>query len=236
MSSWLAKSDRTQWPEEDDHNERNDTTLVSDESGGIDGNAEEQRPEPTGEHLMVDIKNVDGAFLNSEPRLARAIIDLVKEADLLLLSYHCHGFSPAGVSCVGVLHRNYIAFHTWPEAGVITFDLVAAESKSILPLLPAIEQLFGVPRTPSYPGQVVEQPKIRWAHKLRGFRHDSIEISNHLFSDLGKLFLGNLGTELKEKVSRRLAILIMRLDCAFRHSALCFHICRLFPSILSFSV
>jgi len=44
---------------------------------------------PVGQHLLVDIKNVDPIFLNSEERLAEAMIQLVDESKLTLLSYHC---------------------------------------------------------------------------------------------------------------------------------------------------
>ena len=44
---------------------------------------------PAGQHLLVDIKNVDPIFLNSEVRLAEAMIKLVDESKLTLLSYHC---------------------------------------------------------------------------------------------------------------------------------------------------
>ncbi len=44
---------------------------------------------PAGQHLLVDIKNVDPIFLNSEDRLAEAMIQLVDESKLTLLSYHC---------------------------------------------------------------------------------------------------------------------------------------------------
>ncbi len=44
---------------------------------------------PAGQHLLVDIKNVDPFFLNSEERLAEAMIQLVDESQLTLLSYHC---------------------------------------------------------------------------------------------------------------------------------------------------
>eukprot|EP00985_Skeletonema_marinoi_P012235 scaffold5862_cov91-Skeletonema_marinoi.AAC.8 len=44
---------------------------------------------PAGQHLLVDIKNVDPIFLNSEERLAEAMIQLVDESKLTLLSYHC---------------------------------------------------------------------------------------------------------------------------------------------------
>jgi len=212
MSSWLVTKHGSQKLQGDDdartfdeHDEsemcREDSSIIREDGAITDGAAEEEWPEPSAEHLMVDIKNVDGAFLNSETRLARAIINLVNEADLPLLSYHCHKFSPVGVSCVGVLLRNYLAFHTWPEEGVITFDLVTAESKSILPLLPLIERLFGVTRAPSFVGQIVKQPEMRWAFKLRGFRPNSTEISN-LFqvTDLGDV-LSILGTDFKKEVS-----------------------------------
>ena len=168
-----------------------------------DAYEDEVDTQPAGEHLMVDIKNVDGAFLNSEQLLSRAMVDVVKAAELTLLSYHCHGLTPAGVSCVGILLHNYISFHTWPVEGVITFDLCSSGSKSILPVLPIIERLFGVPRTPSYPGQVVEQPENRWAHKLRGFRHRPTKSSNLVLgTDLGKSILRILGVEYKKEVSQ----------------------------------
>ena len=44
---------------------------------------------PAGQHLLVDIKNVDPIFLNSEVRLAEAMIELVDESKLTMLSYHC---------------------------------------------------------------------------------------------------------------------------------------------------
>ena len=76
--------------------------------------------EPAGQHLLVDIKSVDGTFLNSEDRLARAMVDLIEMSGLTMLSYHCHGLEPVGVSCVGVLLESHISFHTWPIPGVIT--------------------------------------------------------------------------------------------------------------------
>jgi S-adenosylmethionine/arginine decarboxylase-like enzyme len=130
------------------------------------------------------------------------MIDVVEAAGLTLLSYHCHGMEPTGVSCAGILTHNYIAFHTWPDEGVITFDLVAGGGKSILPVLPVIEERFGVPQAASYHGEAIAQPAVRWAHKLRGFRHDPTKISN-LFqmTDLGECLLSILGTEFKEEVS-----------------------------------
>ena len=40
----------------------------------------EDEHRPSGQHLLVDIKGVDGDFLNSEERLSKALVDTVKEA------------------------------------------------------------------------------------------------------------------------------------------------------------
>jgi len=79
---------------------------------------EEEIHEPSGQHLLIDIKSVNGVFLNSEERLARAMVDLIDMSGLTMLSYHCHGLPPVGVSCVGVLLESHISFHTWPIQGV----------------------------------------------------------------------------------------------------------------------
>jgi hypothetical protein len=42
---------------------------------------------PSGQHLLIDIEDVDSHFLNSEERLASAMLELVNECDLTLLSY-----------------------------------------------------------------------------------------------------------------------------------------------------
>jgi len=152
---------------------------------------------PSGEHLMVDIKHVSMAFLNSEQRLAQAMVDLVQEADLTLLSYHCHGLTPAGVSCVGVLLQNYVSFHTWPVEGVITFDLCVGGNIPILPLLPSIKRLFGVPR--ALP--ITQEPEMRWAFMLRGFREPNSYTSVLSSTDLAVSVLLELGTVMKRQVS-----------------------------------
>jgi S-adenosylmethionine decarboxylase proenzyme len=121
--------------------------------------------EPSGQHLLVDIKGVDGVFLNSEERLATAMVSLVELSGLTLLSNHCHKLPPVGVSCVGVLLESHISFHTWPIAGAISLDLYTCGEGSLLPILPEIERMFGVPRKPAVQGGLVEKPFMQWAYK-----------------------------------------------------------------------
>ena len=132
------------------------------------GEAEEEHL-PAGQHLLVDIKNVEAAFLNSEQRLADAMVEVVQSAGLTLLSYHCHSLLPAGVSCVGVLLESHISFHTWPDEGVITLDLFTCGPNPLLPVVPELERLFGIPRVKPNSTEL-EKVVTLWSHELRGFR------------------------------------------------------------------
>ena len=69
----------------------------------------------------MDIKGIEADFLDSEVRLAKAMVDTVSNAGLTMLSYHCHKLIPKGVSCVGVLLESHISFHTWPGKFSVLF-------------------------------------------------------------------------------------------------------------------
>jgi S-adenosylmethionine decarboxylase proenzyme len=133
---------------------------------------------PAGQHLLIDIKNVDSKFLDSDVQLTKAMVDLVTQSELTLLSYHCHSLIPRGVSCVGVLLESHISFHTWPEAGVISLDLFTCGSGQLVPLVKMIESIFAVPQSES----TTIKPCMRWVHKLRGFRSEDSQ--NILLSDM----------------------------------------------------
>ena len=139
---------------------------------------EPEQHQPAGQHLLVDIKNVNAAFLNSEERLAHAMVEVVNGAKLTLLSYHCHSLEPAGVSCVGVLLESHISFHTWPEEGVITLDLFTCGPNNLMPVVPTIEKLFGVPRDNAT--ETGEQVQTMWSHELRGFRSHEARKAHYL--------------------------------------------------------
>ena len=167
-----------------------------------EGNDEEEHL-PAGQHLLVDIKNVDGNFLNSAERLAEAMITVVETSRLTLLSYHCHSLVPAGVSCAGVLLESHVAFHTWPEEGVITLDLFTCGAGALMPVLPILERLFAIPQQPSYEGEEVEPPVMVWGHMLRGFRtaHEHIKAESPYTADLGLTFLQDMGLDYKALIS-----------------------------------
>mmetsp|Transcript_10902 Transcript_10902/g.24080 ORF Transcript_10902/g.24080 Transcript_10902/m.24080 type:complete len:970 (-) Transcript_10902:202-3111(-) len=156
---------------------------------------------PAGQHLLIDIKDVDSNFLNSEERLATAMIELINESKLTLLSYHCHSLVPVGVSCAGVLLESHVAFHTWPLEGVITMDLFTCGGGLLIPTLPSIERLFAVPGVVGEEEGEITQPTLLWSHKLRGFREGFskgyVRSKNPLDGSLGRYVLGKLDFDIK---------------------------------------
>ena len=118
---------------------------------------------------------------------------------------------------MGLLKQNHIALHTWPESGVITFDLcVSGTTPSLLSVVPVVERVFGVPSTSSdsTPGLSVIKPEMRWALKSRGFNGD--KISNDL-----SYILGEIGNDVKTEVSAFLARVIA-IWSTFAHKCLLF--------------
>jgi S-adenosylmethionine decarboxylase proenzyme len=206
-----------------------ETSAIYDEQNSEDDTEEEEEAPhlPAGQHLLVDIKNVNRDFLNSEPRLAQAMVDVVWESDLTLLSYHCHSLLPMGVSCVGVLLESHISFHTWPEAGVITLDLFTCGSGLLLPILPIIERLFAVPDELVEGDQSSEPPTMIWVHKLRGFRPQDDATSKFLgLSDLATDLLGVMDLDMKKQVR-------FLISSVFTSLSLCFEV-HMFHSSIRF--
>lgn len=183
------------------YNEEEDDDDDDKEQESSNTNEEPLPHMPAGQHLLVDIKDVNHDFLNSEQRLSQAMVDVVWESDLTLLSYHCHALFPHGVSCVGVLLESHISFHTWPEAGVITLDLFTCGSGLLIPILPLIERLFAVPQEPETEEDTVEPPTMIWVHKLRGFRHEDDPLERHLgSSNIAYEILGVMDMDMKKQV------------------------------------
>jgi S-adenosylmethionine decarboxylase proenzyme len=170
-------------------------TCDGDKEECDNDSGKEQIHLPAGQHLLMDIENVNKEFLDSEERLANAMLELLDNCDLTLLSYHCHKLEPSGVSCAGVLLESHVSFHTWPASGVITLDLFTCGPNSLLPIVPLAEQLFAVPSSDGG-----SQPKIIWAHKIRGFS-DSGTMDVSESTDM-QLFPIGMMTEYKKEVRR----------------------------------
>jgi S-adenosylmethionine/arginine decarboxylase-like enzyme len=188
-SRWVLTEEATCYSEVHPNSSQTSSSLQDDDD------TEEEDHSPAGQHLLLDFQFIDGEFLNSEVRLAHAMIQLVQECGLTLLSYHCHKLDPAGVSCAGVLlESHHVAFHTWPEHGVISLDLFTRGSNSLLPVVPIAQKLFSVSVNKD------RQPRMRWAHNLRGFRdEDEDEVQASALGDMIEFPIGAM-IDYKEEV------------------------------------
>lgn len=211
-SQWLQK-DKLSWVDANDDDNNNDydgpvplnnkLVLLNGDSVEVvqhdmeDYDEDEKEHLPAGQHLLLDIEGVDSSFLNSEFELATAMIDLVNNSGLTLLSYHCHGLEPEGVSCAGVLLESHVSFHTWPKEGVITLDLFTCGSTSLLNHVDLMVGLFAIPNR-NDPSSA--PPKVLWAYKRRGFKNP---ISDTGKRDTFAYPLGIHGLEEKKEVRRR---------------------------------
>jgi len=190
------------------HHRRAPTEHVADLGMLLESENEGEDYRPAGQHLLIDMRNIAASFLDSEAALSQAMVDVVKESGLTLLSYHCHKLMPAGVSCVGVLLESHISFHTWPDEGVITIDLFTCGPKGLMSAIPIVERLFGIPRKEdegrgiSEPGEDPTKVITRWAHQLRGFRIQNDRANHYLDdeSDLALWVLTQLDHRVKEEV------------------------------------
>ncbi len=125
----------------------NRTDTESTKSDLVEG--ENDSYEPSGQHILVDIDNVDSDFLRSEERLTNAMMELIQNrTNMTLLSYHCHSDVRerimGGVSCAGILLESHVSFHTFPVFGSISFDLFSCGEVSLLPTLSDIRELFAI--------------------------------------------------------------------------------------------
>jgi S-adenosylmethionine decarboxylase proenzyme len=183
----------------------NDVPGLESEEDGEDEDEEEHQP--AGQHLLIDIQYVDSHFLNSQERLANAMLQLINQCGLTLLSYHCHQLEPMGVTCVGVLLESHVSFHTWPADGVITLDLFTCGPNSLLPVVSVAETLFAIPQKKgggdTKTTTTWKKPKIIWAHKLRGFR-DNLADGGYLEdADLMSIGMVSKRNDYKKEVSRK---------------------------------
>ena len=197
LSQWLKPDPNYNVPEP--VNERLVDIEINDTDSTFDLEDNEEEHLPAGQHLLVDIDNIDASFLDSEEKLATAMVNLVDNSGLTLLSYHCHGLTPAGVSCAGVLLESHVSFHTWPAEGVITLDLFTCGSTSLLNSLKLIEDLFAIPRS----GSEHVSPTVLWAYKRRGFKDQLSKSHNQPGSqkDTFAYPLGIHGLEYKTEVA-----------------------------------
>ena len=159
------------WQEEDNIGRHCAADFEGTTTCSVPEAAASVRKGAAGLHLLVDITNVDAEFLNSEKRLARAMVELIERTDdVEIMAHHCQGLKPTGCSCVGLLSSGTTAMvDTWPAEGVLSLSIYL--TTDTLPTLETVRSLFGIPSAKH--GGHAPEPRIVWAQKRRGFTERS---------------------------------------------------------------
>ena len=125
------------------------------------------------------------------------MIELVRRTGMIMLSCHCHRLFPVGVSCIGILLKGHVSFHSWPIAGVIVLGILSTnEATELISQLEGIEELFAIPCLSGGRGANPWIPHLRWAYHNRGSQQEGEILSN---SDLNEL-LGWMEHSLKTPI------------------------------------
>jgi len=92
-----------------------------------------------GNHLLLEVYNVEYDILNNEMPLLETIQRGISRAKMTVLNIFTHKFDPQGVTIVIALAESHVSCHTWPEMGTVAIDVYTCGEGN--PRLIAIELL-----------------------------------------------------------------------------------------------
>jgi len=76
-----------------------------------------------GNHLLLEVYNVDHNLLNDGNSLVEVMKRGIERAQMTILNVFKHEFEPQGVTIVIALSESHVSCHTWPEEGSIAIDV-----------------------------------------------------------------------------------------------------------------
>jgi len=92
-----------------------------------------------GNHLLLEVYNIDYNLLNEEIPLLEVIKRGISRAKMNILNIFTHKFEPQGLTIVIALAESHFSAHTWPEEGCIAIDIYTCGKEN--PKLVALEIL-----------------------------------------------------------------------------------------------
>lgn len=76
-----------------------------------------------GNHLLLEVYNVEFSLLNDGITLQEVMEKGIERAGMTILNAFQHCFIPQGVTIVIALSESHVSCHTWPEKGCIAIDV-----------------------------------------------------------------------------------------------------------------
>ncbi len=122
------------------------------------------------QQILVDLKNVDSAFLESESVLENGLVKFMEKLGITVFTYECHQrFYGKGVSCVGHAEQAFVSLDTWPSAGLLSLNVLSNVHDSLGSFVPIASEIFASPTASPANG-----PSLTWLLKRRGVKVESV--------------------------------------------------------------
>ena len=97
-----------------------------------------------GREDFIDARGCDPAALTSRVVLVRLVDQVIAELDLHVLDQRWHTFpAPGGITGIVLLSESHLTLHTFPERGVVTFNLYCCRPKPDWPWAERLRDLLG---------------------------------------------------------------------------------------------
>ena len=101
----------------------------------------------TGEHVIVDLYEIDPATLCDAGLLETALQEGAAKAGATILFSHFHQFGEGrGITGVVLLAESHLSIHTWPESGFAALDIFMCGAASPQRALDVILIALAAPR------------------------------------------------------------------------------------------
>ena len=83
-----------------------------------------------GRHLLVEYYSCNPKILMDVSRIEDLLVGAAKYAKAHIVDVVFHTFNPHGVSGVVVVEESHLAIHTWPEYGMLTYDIFTCSGRA----------------------------------------------------------------------------------------------------------
>jgi S-adenosylmethionine decarboxylase proenzyme len=75
-----------------------------------------------GNHLILEVYDVEKERLDTLEPLLEVITKGINRANMTILNIFSHKFSPQGLTILFALAESHVSLHSFPEEGCLTFD------------------------------------------------------------------------------------------------------------------
>jgi S-adenosylmethionine/arginine decarboxylase-like enzyme len=157
------------------------------------------QPSGTCQNIFLDINAMPAEYLQSESQLIATMVNVssLLSSSSILSSPRCYPpvhNNNTVLRCEFLLLNAHIRMWTWPDSGVMSWDILSCEEDSLVVIVPqVIRQLQA--HGSSWNSN---RPLVQWEYKIRGFRNE--QDTGLSDGDIGQFLLGWMEFDMKELV------------------------------------